>query len=1398
MHVTDGFSQREAMSSVRRSQRRRTLGNLPQWCRGPCSRLREQGHIAGRRGYRAPLVTAALLLLAPQALSVGQDVGAQLRNAERFIRDGRYRSAERELTGVLARPALSPQGAAQAHILFVELFLNSGRFPAANESAQKYLNTFRRLARTRDADQTAVRQQELLWQAAITIGIDRKTLSMRNQLTTDERAALARGRQALVQTLGIGGGMRLTDPLWEAGVHLWLAELERALRIPSAADHFRLASDQSGRFLTTVLHHNRGAEEAVGAATIFAEASRRSGTAAPAVSLLRRLAASSELSREARARILVAAADCVDDTQAPQPGDSAREAAERSLREALELLESAPAPERAPTRVAEIYLRLAEFATERQDEPEARRLCQTAKALLDQVNDSGKQLLDADQQEEAAARGTIALQQLQELHLRLADWKEGIKVSQELLARRRQLLLDDDPDIARAQTALGSFQAREEEYGNAREPLEAALAFWRNYEPTAHIELAVTRTNLAGVYVALGEYQAAGDLLAAAIPALETLLPADDLRLAEALNNRAMIETARGRYTTALASYERAREICHAGPRGASPRRLLLEADVLLNLAQLYKSQNQLDRAAQECEAALKARDAAGKVDGRQRWRFQLALSALYIAQATDGDAEQKRTCLEKAEASVDAVLRELNDHPDTRPETRAAAQHLRAVVYYHLSDSEQAERGWITARELAQKNRLHALELRAIVYLLRLYSQNVRQGSQGSAALTASHSEAPSDPLQRLPELAERAYELQKSVQAYPGLQFLALLYRAEVLRRFGDRQGANETLKEAIGLVQVPRAHTTGSDLERAEYYARYVRAFDLLAQWLTADGDLETALCVSESKRSRTYLDQVRASGMDRFATHDPAMRALVAQRESILERYHSTLFAVRAYDETTAQNDHLWEQLGALHAEFARIENQLHATSPIYQHVLGSPPAETEISAARGRQLATTLTRRAGSALVYHIGSSCSFLLVIRNATPPTITHVPITVSKEQVSLIGIPDRFVYRDGRLTSELARYLVNRLLSHLVSDKAFSVGRGVQLSAANKDEWACNVWQSQAIADIFLPSGARSRIMEAAPEVLVVVPDGALHQLPLEALLVDAANERYLVDLADFPAICYAPSAEILAALADRPPRTGSLAVLSVGDPDYARPAKNLTDTTDPLREKVDVALDQKPLDFGYDGFVDVVAGDGLEPLPFTKTECLHLTAEFAAIGGEPPVLLLGPDASEERVRQAVGGKHVVHFAAHGLVDQRYDNLFGAILLSPPFTAPGSSNQDGFLSLYEIATLELSACELAILSACQTNCGPERPLEAGSTLARAFIAAGAGRVVCSQWNVPDDATAKLVEYFAAELVGRLQEGQISSTAQSLLAARRRVKVENPNWSAPRYWAPLILVGPP
>ena len=123
--------------------------------------------------------------------------------------------------------------------------------------------------------------------------------------------------------------------------------------------------------------------------------------------------------------------------------------------------------------------------------------------------------------------------------------------------------------------------------------------------------------------------------------------------------------------------------------------------------------------------------------------------------------------------------------------------------------------------------------------------------------------------------------------------------------------------------------------------------------------------------------------------------------------------------------------------------------------------------------------------------------------------------------------------------------------------------------------------------------------------------------------------------------------------------------------------------------------------------------------------------------------------------------------------------------------------TEDDGFLTLAEVCELNLKGCELAILSACETNYGPQQKGEGTWAVSRGFLVAGARRVVASNWLVDDEAAASLVSVFCGGLAQAEKSGKAVGYAVSLQEAKRWVRKQE-KWRSPYYWASLVLVGPP
>lgn len=194
-------------------------------------------------------------------------------------------------------------------------------------------------------------------------------------------------------------------------------------------------------------------------------------------------------------------------------------------------------------------------------------------------------------------------------------------------------------------------------------------------------------------------------------------------------------------------------------------------------------------------------------------------------------------------------------------------------------------------------------------------------------------------------------------------------------------------------------------------------------------------------------------------------------------------------------------------------------------------------------------------------------------------------------------------------------------------------------------------------------------------------------------------------------------------------------------------------------------------------------------LQPLPGAEREIAAVAAHVRKPART--VLLTGKSATEPAVR-ALDYSHagVLLFATHGLVSGAFDaRSEPALVLTPP--AQDSEEDDGLLTASEAARLRLDA-DWVILSACDTAAG-DQPSAAGYTgLARAFLFAGARRVVASHWPVRDDVAARL----SVELLDASAKG---ATADEALrkAILKVMKHGNPEIARnPAIWAPFMVVG--
>jgi CHAT domain-containing protein len=169
----------------------------------------------------------------------------------------------------------------------------------------------------------------------------------------------------------------------------------------------------------------------------------------------------------------------------------------------------------------------------------------------------------------------------------------------------------------------------------------------------------------------------------------------------------------------------------------------------------------------------------------------------------------------------------------------------------------------------------------------------------------------------------------------------------------------------------------------------------------------------------------------------------------------------------------------------------------------------------------------------------------------------------------------------------------------------------------------------------------------------------------------------------------------------------------------------------------------------------------------------------------GADASTILIGNAAREETFKATASQYPVLHFAAHGVLDD-VNPLYSRLLL-----ATESDSEDGFLEAREIMKLDLHA-DLAVLSACQTARGQVGSGEGLIGMSWALFIAGTSTTVASQWKVDSASTARLMIDFHRNLQS---EKVRTGTAEALRQAAIKLMAD-PKYRHPFFWSGFVVVG--
>lgn len=321
--------------------------------------------------------------------------------------------------------------------------------------------------------------------------------------------------------------------------------------------------------------------------------------------------------------------------------------------------------------------------------------------------------------------------------------------------------------------------------------------------------------------------------------------------------------------------------------------------------------------------------------------------------------------------------------------------------------------------------------------------------------------------------------------------------------------------------------------------------------------------------------------------------------------------------------------------------------------------------------------------------------------------------------------------------LRLDIRRAEMESLVDRVIAEVSVRPSNRSQESAlqANRSISATN-----ELATLLFPGFVRTLISDPKQDVLIV-RTGALAALPLEVLFY---NER------EIPRFSYATSAVPVSPAQQN--RQIPICAIAVG--------------------------------------VGNNATSGLPQLAFAEKEAENIAGFF-----QSSIILTASKGNADRshVLNAISTQDkpfILHFAAHSVLDS------GQLLAKESNQVPALVLQDvesepDVLPTSDLARLDLSACELTIISSCDSAISSSiTRFNTGDSLANACFDAGARRVLASCWKVDDAAGNEFTSTFSKLAFG---DNRLDYSA-AVQKAREELR-KTAEYSHPYYWAPFVLL---
>lgn len=953
-----------------------------------------------------------------------------------------------------------------------------------------------------------------------------------------------------------------------------------------------------------------------------------------------------------------------------------------------------------------------------------------------------------------------ALNNLSTLYSDQGQYEKAKSLALKVLDLRKAILGEQHPDYAQSLNNTGFLFATMGQYVPAAEYYQKAVAIYRAVKGENDPDYASSISNLAELYLSTGEFDKSEQLYQQARSIRQKTVGENHPDYAMNLNNLATLYETRGEYEKAEQFFRESMDRTTRAFGEAHPAYVT----AINNMAALYQTRGQYVKAE---PLYLRARDIRKQLLGEQHPSYAMSLNNLGTLYLEIGQFDKALVLFREAGERWEKSLGPAHFYV-------ALSWNNQAAVYEEMKQYAKAEPLYIRAMEIRKSvfGEQHSDYAISLNNLAALYVQTAQYSKAEALVLQANAIWQKILPSEH-PNIAL-------------GMNNLAAIYRKGNYKFKEAEQLYLEAIRLRKKILGENHPLTADTENDLALLYMNqqaYQKAEPLLlASSNKTRQHLQATFPVLSEKEKANYInDNLFFSDCNNsYLYQHPAASSVMINNNVNLQLFFKSLSLAdtrimleglrNSQDDSLKRLANDWQKTRSmLAAQYAlpaakrmknlpeletaaeRMEKSLNRLSADFRKQQSA--LQVSVSQVRSQLETDEAAIEFVSFNYYHRGKTDSIIYAacIITKADSTAKFLPLFEEKQLQAIIS-------RAGRSATAVARSLYGISMDYQ-SDLAAELYR--------------LLWQP---LEPYL-KGLRK---------IAYSPAGKLYGIAFHAL--PAGEGKILQDLYDLRQ--YVSTREIAFRSVVREQTAGDIALF--GDADFNMDSMAIAQKKPAATSGNELAL----------------RGGNWPELPFTRLEVDSIRQLFVQHGKLAKTYLKAA-ASEEAIKEMDGSSPAaLHIATHGfyvpeagtsptaaagrgVASNNYklsaDPLLrnGLILAGGNYAWAGhiplQGTDDGVLTAYEIAQLNLSRTRLVVLSACETALGDIKGTEGVFGLQRAFKMAGTDKMILSLWQVPDKETAALMTAFYFHWL----EGKNLREAFHLAQASMRKQFPAFSWAA-------------